>query len=64
MERPKKNEHWHVRYGVYSKTSVIVKILENSHELNTPNWRKNKFKCDRLGKEILVNDETFIERMN
>lgn len=64
MESPKKNEHWHVQYGTDITTNIIVKIIENKTELNPPNWRKNKFKCDRLGKEIFIDGECFIERFD
>lgn len=53
---PKKGEYWHVQYGIEKKTNIIVLVKEDLQE------GRNCIKCDRLGSEVLVDLDCFIER--
>jgi hypothetical protein len=63
MDYPKLNDHWHVQYGeaVGKENNIIVKVIENKKELNPPNWRENKFKCEHQGQQIEIKGEFFVE---
>ncbi|MCH8067841.1 MAG: hypothetical protein IID16_01010 [Candidatus Marinimicrobia bacterium] len=62
MEQPKKNEHWHIQYGANVKTNIIVKVLTDKTEYGLKNWTKDNIKCDRLGEEIMIKGELFVEK--
>lgn len=66
MEAPKLNEYWHVQYGeaVGKEYNIIVRIDEDKKEFNPPNWRRNKFKCEHKGDELIVCGSMFIERFD
>ena len=63
MDYPKLNDHWHVQYGdaVRKENNIIVKVIENKKELNPPNWRQNKFKCEHKGQILEIKGEFFVE---
>jgi hypothetical protein len=66
MEAPKLNEVWHVRYGeaIGKEYNILVRIDEDKKELTPPNWRRNKYKCEHKGKEMMVGGSMFIERFS
>lgn len=66
MEAPKLNEYWHVQYGeaVGKEYNILVRIDEDKKEFNPPNWRRNKFKCEHKGQELIVDGSMFIERFD
>lgn len=66
MKTPQLNEYWHIKYGeaVKKEYNIIVRVDEQKNEFNPPNWRKNTFKCEHKGEELLVKGEFFIEKFN
>lgn len=66
MEAPKFNETWHAKYGeaIGREYNILVRINENTKELNLPNWRKHKYKCEHKGQEIYVAGEMLIEKFS
>jgi hypothetical protein len=66
MEAPKLNEVWHVQYGeaIGKEYNILVRIDEDKKELNPPNWRRNKYKCEHKSKELMVGGNMFIERFS
>lgn len=63
MNAPKKSEHWHVQYGIKEKTNIIVKVLSDGLH-GCINWRKDDFLCDRLGENVQVRGEAFVEKFS
>lgn len=63
MDKPKKNEHWHVNITKLTgaDNNKIVKVLEDK-ELSVPNWRCHKYKCDMKGEEVLISGMYFVEK--
>lgn len=64
MDYPRLNDYWHIRYGeaVGKEINIIARVTEVKKELTPANWRKNTFKCEHKGEELLVNGEFFVER--
>lgn len=64
MDKPKKGEYWHIRYGQALKKDInkIVMLLEDLRH-TAPNWRMGHAKVrTEEGETETVNGSDFVEK--